>query len=158
MKPENTLVTLDTAKMLVDLGFDLDTDKKFYMYEKDVFFSHPTYGKDILIYKKGEAFSKSSTTDFDGEYPDYDFPCPTQTLASKWFRDYHDIRISTDGSHWLYKEGFFGYKYTLFIIRHGETFYDTKFIHSEGYYSIEEDAIEAALRAAGEILKKERLS
>ena len=68
----------ETAKLLMEKGFDEKTDFVFYYYEED----------DGWTFEKllpGDKFDKDKM-----------IHCPTQALAMKWLREVHNICISVD--------------------------------------------------------------
>jgi hypothetical protein len=128
---EEQLISLDTAKLAKEKGFD-EPSRKGYMLngETDSFCFNET--------------RKNSTLNKD-KYERNDFVCvaPTQSLLQKWLREVHNIDILVDSVG-----GVKGYYYCIQDIKTGD-----KLIEWNYDYSIYEEALEKGLQEALKLIK-----
>lgn len=82
---EEKYVTYETAKLLNENGFKIDTDKDYWKVGKDetMYFMSPigAYTSDI---NNKQAYYRPADT----------YPCPTQAVAMRWLREEYRIAVS----------------------------------------------------------------
>ena len=135
---KESYVSFDTAKLLKEVGFEANLKTIYVEEEKDEW-----------------AFWDSGAKRSDYNYFDDTIACPTQALAARWLREAHGIHVSSnifmdsandaDGKtvdEWTF------WSYNLFdnsgrIIEESDDRYDSY-----------EEALEAGLKRALELIKK----
>lgn len=127
---EEQYVSLDTARMLKDAGFDVPC------------FNQYTERGTIWHCDCPENFNKSQCVT----------SCPTQDLAARWLREKHRIVVdvtfippSVNGDVWQY-----------FIGEMDDMVWKADFETSERTYTTYEDAMEAGLQKALEMIKESK--
>lgn len=125
---EESYVSLKTARMLKEVGFDVPCNSQ---YTENEF-----------------AWENLRKTDFNKN--DYVFSRPTQALAARWLREVHRIVVDVtfipplfDGVNWQY-----------FIGNMDDMVWEGDFEPSERKYATYEEALEAGLQEAIKLIKK----
>ena len=112
-------VTLETAKLLKEKGFECNYEKVIALEDiiEERFEGRTCVGQEVI--PAGTFF----TPEFGGEYETYDYspnlftasaPCPTQAMAMKWLREVHNILICIIPSE--VGAGVMDYTYVLYKI------------------------------------------
>jgi hypothetical protein len=137
MKEE--LISLETAKLAKEKGFDLETLDFFHSNDK-VVNPFPINELDIMLKNnRRDAYYPLKNWNFKNNYNDVkNFSRPTQSLLQKWLREKHKILLSVD-----------------YNSRNEKWFYH---IHEqdsdECFYKTYEEALEVGLKVGLEIIKK----
>src|SRR5688500_681910 len=97
---ELQLVSPETAQLLKQVGFDIETEKIWYDS-----YHYP----EGMIHNKAKLFWKDTLHFTYEQFPEYQFPAPTQELVNKWLRDIHKIFINIQHKPFNQK---FGYQIT----------------------------------------------
>lgn len=88
-------VTYETAKLLKEKGFTVDTTQDYWKIGPD--------GVKYFMSSIG-----AYTSDINNQYAYYrpadSYPCPTQQMAMRWLREEHDLHIMLQPEDWIYPE------------------------------------------------------
>lgn len=142
---QEQLITFTTAKLAKDKGFDWDVNLG-YENISNLFIENNNlynpYDKEDVIKINNDYFTISHTwTETKGSYP-----APTQSLLQKWLREVHGISVLIDLDITL------SYTYHINSL-HPEASYVGKYIQSVHVYSTYEEALEAGLQTALNLIK-----
>lgn len=86
-------VTYDTAKLLHEKGFKIDTEKDYWKI-----------GPDGVKYFMSSIGAYTSDINDKSYRPADSYPCPTQQMAMRYLREEHDLHISLHPESWVYPE------------------------------------------------------
>jgi len=118
-------VNFETAKLLKEKGFDLPVNYVYHYWTKTPFF-----------HRKIKNFNSEEYRNLKNEW----YSAPTQSLAMKWLREVHNIFIAinmipdTIQKHYFFK---------LYL---GGKIYNFPLEYSVEFYTIYEEACEAAIK------------
>lgn len=134
---EESYVSLDTAKLLKEAGFEEPCRGIYRAYRmgNSVFREYDRKNtKDDLCWNSADRFQ-------------YEYLAPTQALAARWLREVHHYAVciwfSKDHEKWFYAHGDIN-----------SIMFDTDYLISEFVYDSYEEALEAGLREAVKLIKK----
>ena len=92
---EEAYINYDTAKLLNEKGFKIDTTQSYWIISPDGIRYHMSpigaYTSDI---NDKSAFYRPADS----------YPCITQQVAMRWLREEHDLHISLQPESWVYPE------------------------------------------------------
>lgn len=128
---EEAYVSFETAKLLKEKGFEIDTTKDYWKIGPD--------GTKYFMCSIG-----AYTSDIDNKTAYYrpadSYPCPTQQMAMRWLREVHNVHIEIDPD-WVSKPEFkiIGYAFDI----HSK---DDPWYEHMTEYSTYEEAVEEAIK------------
>lgn len=134
-------VTFDTAKLLREAGFDVPT--------RGIYRANRT-GE----YSFAEYVSKQTTDDLSWNISDgfrYEYLAPTQSLAARWLRDIHGIVVDV-----VFEPPKRGKDWRYFIGDMEDMVWAGDFIPSDGRYGTYDEAMEAGIEEALQLIIKRK--
>ena len=130
---EEELITLQTAKLAKEKGFDVRCEKAYFETGRHILETIRD-GEITFPYKPPRILKRN----YGDEFTIFIAEAPTQSLLQKWLREEYNIIVLVD------YEGIDGYYYKFYSYKEGNKNYDA----SDKNYNTYEEALEAGLYQA----------
>lgn len=128
-------VSFETAKLLKEKGFEIDTDLDYWKIGED--------GTRYFMCSIG-AYTSDKNNPYAFYRPENSYPCPTQAVAMKWLREVHHLYIQVMLDSWACG-GHMGY---YIVIQNTTSDFEIMLqdFVDDVFYDTYEDACKAAIK------------
>ena len=135
---EEELITLQTAKLAKEKGFDVRCEKAYFETGRHILETIRD-GEITFPYKPPRILKRN----YGDEFTIFIAEAPTQSLLQKWLREEYNIIVLVD------YEGIDGYYYKFYSYKEGNKNYDASYKN----YNTYEEALEVGLQEGLKLIK-----
>ena len=135
---EEELITLQTAKLAKEKGFDVRCEKAYFETGRHILETIRD-GEITFPYKPPRILKRN----YGDEFTIFIAEAPTQSLLQKWLREEYNIIVLVD------YEGIDGYYYKFYSYKEGNKNYDASYKN----YNTYEQALEVGLQEGLKLIK-----